>query len=84
MQNKNRGEINIPSPTSILLFFYFRMKIWLMAKFTKQWRINPIENIIYRKNYNTAVPERIKNEVGEYALVNGAKSALDKFGEETS
>ena len=23
-----------------------------------------------RKNYNTSVPERIKNEVGEYALIN--------------
>ena len=43
-----------------------------------------MENIIYRENYNTSVPERIKNEVGEYALVNGAKSALDKFGEKIS
>ena len=33
-----------------------------------------------RKNYNTSVPERIKNEVGEYALIYGTKSALEKFG----
>ena len=33
-----------------------------------------------RKNYNTSVPERIKNEVGEYALIHGTKSALEKFG----
>ena len=33
-----------------------------------------------RKNYNTSVPERIKNEVGEYALIHGTKSALQKFG----
>ena len=32
-----------------------------------------------RKHYNTSVPERIKNEVGEYALINGTKSALEKF-----
>ena len=32
-----------------------------------------------RKHYNTSVPERIKNEVGEYALINGRKSALEKF-----
>ena len=31
------------------------------------------------KDYNTSVPERIKNEVGEYALINGTKSALEKF-----
>ena len=43
-----------------------------------------MENIIPWKNYNTSVPERIKNEVGEYVLVNGAKSTLDKFGEKTS
>ena len=29
-----------------------------------------------RKNYNTSVPERIKNKVGEYALIHGTKSAL--------
>ena len=33
-----------------------------------------------RKNYNISIPERINNEVGEYALINGTKSALDKFG----
>ena len=33
-----------------------------------------------RKNYNTSVPKRIKNEVGEYALIHGTKSALEKFG----
>ena len=33
-----------------------------------------------QKNYNTSVPERIKNEVGEYALIYGTKSALEKFG----
>ena len=33
-----------------------------------------------RNNYNTSVPERIKNEVGEYALIHGTKSALEKFG----
>ena len=33
-----------------------------------------------RKNYNTSVPERIKNKVGEYALIHGTKSALEKFG----
>ena len=33
-----------------------------------------------QKNYNTSVPERIKNEVGEYALIHGTKSALEKFG----
>ena len=32
-----------------------------------------------RKHYNTSAPERIKNEVGEYALINGTKSALEKF-----
>ena len=32
-----------------------------------------------RKHYNTSVPERIKNEVGMYALINGTKSALEKF-----
>ena len=33
-----------------------------------------------RKNYNTSVPESIKNEVGEYTLIHGTKSALEKFG----
>ena len=33
-----------------------------------------------RKNYNTSVPELIKNEVGKHALVNQTKSALDTFG----
>ena len=28
-----------------------------------------------RKHYNTNIPERIKNEVGEYALINGTKLA---------
>ena len=32
-----------------------------------------------RKNYNTSVPERIKNEVGEYVLMHRTKFALDKF-----
>ena len=32
-----------------------------------------------RKNYKTSVPERIKNEVGEYVLMHGTKFALDKF-----
>ena len=32
-----------------------------------------------RRHYNTSVPERIRNEVGEYALINGTKSALEKF-----
>ena len=35
-----------------------------------------------QKNYNTSVPERNKNEVGEYALIHGTKSALEKFGGE--
>ena len=34
-----------------------------------------------RKNYNTSVPKRIKNEVGENVLIHGIKSALKKFGE---
>ena len=34
----------------------------------------------HRKHYNTFIPERIKIEVGEYALLNGTKSALAKFG----
>ena len=34
-----------------------------------------------RKNsYNSSVPKRIKNEVGEYALIHGTKSAMEKFG----
>ena len=33
-----------------------------------------------RENYSTSVPERIKREVGEYALIHGIKSALEKFG----
>ena len=33
-----------------------------------------------RKNYNTSVTERIKHKVGEYALIHGRKSALEKFG----
>ena len=33
-----------------------------------------------RKNsYNSSVPKRIKNEVGEYALIHGTKSAMEKF-----
>ena len=32
-----------------------------------------------RKHYNTSVPKWIKNELGEYALINGTKSALEKF-----
>ena len=32
-----------------------------------------------RKNDNISVSERIKNEVGEYALIHGTKSALEKF-----
>ena len=32
-----------------------------------------------RQHYNTSVPERIKIEVGEYPLINGTKSALEKF-----
>lgn len=32
-----------------------------------------------RKHYNTSVPEQIKNEIGEFALKNGTKSALEKF-----
>ena len=35
-----------------------------------------------QKNHNTSVPERIKNEVGDYALIHGTKSALEKFGKE--
>ena len=35
-----------------------------------------------QKNYNTSVPERNKNEVGEYALIHGTTSALEKFGKE--
>ena len=34
-----------------------------------------------RKNYNTSVPKRIKNEVGENVLIHGIKSALKKFWE---
>ena len=42
---------------------------------------NEIKSYIQpRKNYNTSVPERIKNEVGEYALIHETKSALEKFG----
>ena len=37
-----------------------------------------------RQNYNTSVPERIKNEVGEYAVIHGTKSALEKFGKKRS
>ena len=33
-----------------------------------------------RKNYNTSVPERIKNEVGKYPLMHKTKSAWEKFG----
>ena len=33
-----------------------------------------------RKNYNTSVPEHIKNKVGEYALIQGRKSSSEKFG----
>ena len=41
---------------------------------------NEIKSYIQpRKNYNTSVPERIKNEVGEYTLTHGTKSALEKF-----
>ena len=32
-----------------------------------------------RKNYNISVPECIKNEVGEYALIHETKSILEKF-----
>ena len=32
-----------------------------------------------RKIYITSVPELIKNEVGEYALMHGTKSVLEKF-----
>ena len=35
-----------------------------------------------QKNHNTSVPERIKNEVGDYALIHGTQSALEKFGKE--
>ena len=37
-----------------------------------------------QKNYKTSVPERIKNEVGEYALIDEAKSVLEKFGKKYS
>ena len=33
-----------------------------------------------RKNYSTSIPECIKNEVGEYALIHRTKSPLEKFG----
>ena len=33
-----------------------------------------------RKKYNTSVPERTNNEVGEYALIHGTRSALERFG----
>ena len=33
-----------------------------------------------RKNYCTSIPECIKNEVGEYALIHRTKSPLEKFG----
>ena len=33
-----------------------------------------------RQNYDTSVPECIKNVVGEYTLKHGTKSALEKFG----
>ena len=36
-------------------------------------------SVQFCKHYNTIVPERIKNEVGGYALINGTKSALEKF-----
>ena len=32
-----------------------------------------------RKNYDTSVPERIKNEDGKYTLIHGTKSVLEKF-----
>ena len=32
-----------------------------------------------RKHFSISVPERIKIEVGEYALINGTKSALEKI-----
>ena len=32
-----------------------------------------------RKYYNTSVPKRTKNEVGEYAMINGTISVLEKF-----
>ena len=34
-----------------------------------------------RKHYNTKVPESIKSEVGNYALVHGTKAALEKWKE---
>ena len=37
-----------------------------------------------RKNYNTSVPERIKNEVGQFAHIHSTKSALEKFGKKIS
>ena len=44
---------------------------------------NEIKSYIQpRRNYNPSVPERIKNEVGEYALIHGTKSALEKFGKQ--
>ena len=33
-----------------------------------------------QKNDKTSVPERIKNEVGEYVSIDGTKSSLEKFG----
>ena len=33
-----------------------------------------------QKNYDTSVPECIKNVVGEYTLKHGTKSALEKYG----
>ena len=33
-----------------------------------------------RKNHNTSVPDGIKDEAGEYALIHGTQSALEKFG----
>ena len=33
-----------------------------------------------QKNDKTSVPERIKNDVGEYVFIDGTKSSLEKFG----
>ena len=75
MTNKNNGK----SDDKVPLF------LSSVSASVNQVEISIISNEIKshtqpRKNYNTSVPKRIKNEVGEYALIHGTKSALEKFG----
>ena len=77
MTNKNNGK----SDDKVPLF------LSSVSASVNQVEISIISNEIKshtqpRKNYNTSVPKRIKNEVGEYALIHGTKSALEKFGKQ--